>query len=361
MKTLLSVIAACLLTLAAQAQTGYTPEEMDKLLGPVALYPDPLIALVLPAATDPSDLALAGQYLAANGSPEDIDAQPWDPSVKGLAHYPDVLNWMNANPEWTSTLGAAFASQPTDVMQSIQQLRMQAKAAGTLADTPQQSVDMEGDDVRIVPVDANVIYVPQYDPNAVYGETSSGDAGPYITFGPGYPVGPWLGFECNWDDFGIWSGPWRPGWDYHRDWRDSNRAANGHLWRPDPRHGPDLAREGRRAVHRLPSPRPIVGGFRPVNRAAGTSTAYRPFDTAQPQSRPDYRGYETRGASPAPAAPAPRGELYGGYARGTETRANSARGQSSRSAPVRQAAPARAAPSGGGGRAPGGGGGGKRH
>ena len=173
----------------------YSPEQLDQLLGPIALYPDPLVALILPASTVPSDITLAANYLATNGAPGGIDAQPWDPSVKALARYPDVVKWMNGNLDWTQALGAAFAQQPADVMKSVQQLRVQARAAGTLVDTPQQQVDLEGDSIRIVPTQPETIYVPVYDPAVVY-ETPVGYAGPFITFGLGFPVGAWLGYQC---------------------------------------------------------------------------------------------------------------------------------------------------------------------
>jgi hypothetical protein len=303
------------------------------MLAPIALYPDPLIALILPASTDPSDLSLAAQYLASNGDPSGIDAQPWDPSVKGLAHYPDVLKWMNDNIDWTRALGAAFAMQPSDVMKSVQQLRAKAKAAGTLVDTPQQQVDIEGDDIRIIPAQQDTIYVPQYDPDVVYGDAPDGDAGPFITFGVGFPVGAWLGFECNWDDFGIWVGPWHPGWTYRRDWRDPHFG--GSRWHPNARGGHALVRDFYRPGGAPPSPRPTAG--------VRAGPARRPVEayhapSAAPESRPNYRGY---GSAPTPSTPAPRGELYGGYSRGTDARSYSNRGQTSRSAPVTKSAPAR--------------------
>src|ERR1700722_2422030 len=191
-------IALCLAaTLWAQApvvgalQESYSPEQLDQMLGPIALYPDPLVALILPASTVPSDVTVAAAYLADNGDPAGIDAQSWDPSVKGLARYPSVLQWMAANMDWTQALGAAFAQQPADVMKSIQQLRAQALAAGTLVNTPQQQVVMEGDDIRIVPTQPDVIYVPAYDPNVVY-NVPMGYTGSFVTFDTGYPVGPWL-------------------------------------------------------------------------------------------------------------------------------------------------------------------------
>ncbi len=337
-------IALCLaVSLRAQAPaaggpgTGYTPEQLDQLAAPVALYPDPLIALILPASTVPSDISLAAQYLAAGGSPSGIDAQPWDPSVRGLAHYPDVLKWMNDNLDWTRALGAAFAMQPSDVMKSVQQLRAKAKAAGTLVDTPQQQVDVEGDDIRVIPAQQDMIYAPQYDPDVVYGDAPDGYAGPFVTFGVGFPVGAWLGFECDWDDFGIWAGPWRPGWEYRRDWRDPHFG--GSRWHPDPRRGHALVRDFFRPGAGLPNPRPIAGERGPARSPIAT---YHP-QAAAAESRPNYRGYS--GAAPTPSTPAPRGALYGGYSRGTDTRTYSTRGKTSRSAPVVRSAPAaRSAP-----------------
>ena len=355
MKTPVALILAFGICLFARAQTpppgtGYTPEQLDQLMAPIALYPDPLIALILPAAADATDLAQAAQFLASNGDPSAIDSQSWSASVKGLAHYPDVLKWMNDNLDWTRAVGAAFAMQPSDVMQSVQQLRVRAKAAGTLASTPQQQVEMEGDDVRIVPTQPDTIYVPEYDPDVVY-DVPEGYSGPFISFSVGWPVGPWLGFECDWDDFGIWVGPWHPGWGYRRDWRDPH--PDGHRWHAGVRAGHALVRDYYRPS-RLPSrPTPMVG-FRGPERGPGP--ARPPVGPARPsrpevrvpspsrapapppvESRPNYRGY---GGQAAPS----QGGLYGGYNRGSETRSNSSRGHTSRSAPVRSA-PSRSAPS----------------
>ena len=336
---------ACLLTLflavSVRAQTEYAPEQLDQLLAPIALYPDPLIALILPASTAPADVATAAQYLAAGGNPGGIDSQPWDPSVKGLAHYPDVVKWMNDNPDWMHALGAAFAMQPTDVMQSIQQLRAKARAAGTLVDSPQQQIDMEGDDIRIVPAQPDTIYVPEYDPDTIY-DDSGGDVGPYITYGIGYPVGAWLGYECDWDDFGIWVGPWQPGWAYRRGWADARFG--GSRWHVDPRRGHQLVRNYYRPagnppsahfanVSRGPAPsRGVEPGLHPSSAPTQPHPSDAPF-----QPRPDFRGY---GGEPAkPGTRAPSSPVFGGYNRGTQVRSYSNRGQTSRQAPVRGAAP----------------------
>ena len=343
----LLTLTVCL-ALSVRAQTSglaYSAEQLDELLGPIALYPDPLVAVILPASTVPTDVTLAANYLAANGAPAGIEAQPWDASVKALAHYPDVVKWLNANLDWTEALGAAFAQQPAEVMKSIQQLRAQARAAGTLVDTPQQRIDLQGDDIRIVPAQPNIIYVPQYDPAIVY-ETPVGYAGPFLSFGIGFPAGVWLGYECDWDDFGIWVGPWSPGWAYRRDWRQSGSGRNSwHAWRPDPRRSRDVVRNFYRPEGRLPRPGFIAGYHapeRPRGEASRHETSRAPV-VQLPASRPDYRGRAVE--APRPRSPAPSSPLFGGYNRGTETRDFSGRGQASRSAPVRALqAPRAAAP-----------------
>src|ERR1700733_1651771 len=131
MKRLFALVLALSVALSLRAQTAgesYSPNQLDQLLGPIALYPDPLIALILPASTFPDQVTAAAQFVAANPPPAPVDSQSWDASVKGLAHYPDVLKWMNDNLDWTRALGAAFAMQPSDVMKSVQQLRAKAQA-----------------------------------------------------------------------------------------------------------------------------------------------------------------------------------------------------------------------------------------
>ncbi|HTB79354.1 MAG TPA: DUF3300 domain-containing protein [Opitutaceae bacterium] len=363
MKIRLSILLGFCLAALLHAQapvpdpvSDYAPEDLDQLLAPIALYPDALIALILPASTEPSDVVLAARYLEANGDPAQVDSQPWDDSVKALAHYPDVIKWMDANLEWTKGVGAAFLQQPADVMKSIQQLRAQARAAGTLVDTPQQQVVMEDDNICIVPAQPDAIYVPEYDSDAVYAQPAA-DPGPLLTFGAEFPVGAWLGFyACDWSGYGIRVGVWK-------NWRrpDFNGHAGQH-WRPNParvrefRQGFDRARPG------IPRPRPMPGTPVIPHRADQKFTpAVRGGN-----SRPDVRGWDST-ARPAPnqarpaaielKPPAPQGQLFGGYNRGSVTRDFSNRGQQSRqsmkppsSQPARQepgrpaAAPARSQP-----------------
>ena len=100
--------------------------QLDQLLGPIALYPDPLIAQILPASTFPTEIVMADRYISDGGDPNQIDQQPWDPSVQALARYPNVLQWMDQNLDWTTELGQAFLYQQQDVMDFIQELRQSA-------------------------------------------------------------------------------------------------------------------------------------------------------------------------------------------------------------------------------------------
>jgi len=203
------------------ASANLSDSELDDLLGPIALYPDALVGLILPASTVPSDITLADRYLQQNGNDANVDDQPWDQSVRGLARYPDVLKWMDDNLEWTTSVGEAFINQPADVMNSIQRLRQEAKDKGNLTNTPQQTVVVEqqpqSEVIRIVPTDPDVIYVPQYDPQVVYVQPYAPDYGPVISFGVGFGVGTWLSYDFDWwhSDFYYGEGC---GWNNHDRW-----------------------------------------------------------------------------------------------------------------------------------------------
>ncbi|MBW8781543.1 MAG: DUF3300 domain-containing protein [Verrucomicrobia bacterium] len=211
-----------------------SPEVLDKLLGPIALYPDALVALILPAATTPSDVVLAARYVQAGGNSAQAAAQPWDDSVKALVSYPDVLKWMDANLAWTQALGQAFAEQPADVMNTVQHLRTRARASGALVDTPQQRVVVTGEAISIVPAQPEVIYVPVYDPEVVYVSRTVWVNRPIITFSFFYPLQTWFVYDCDWGHRRVWvvsrpvGSPNRPvRWDYDRPVNQP-----GHAWRP---------------------------------------------------------------------------------------------------------------------------------
>lgn len=224
---LLALLSSVIAQQAPQYPQNLTPENLRLLLAPIALYPDALIALILPASTTPSDVVLASRFIASDGDPLQIPNQSWDNSVQSLASYPEVISWMDQNLEWTTSLGQAFIIQPKDVMSAIQQLRFQAETAGNLVTTPQQIVVREKTIIRIVPAEPEYLYVPQYDPEIVYVQPYSQDFGPVLTFGIGFAVGAWLNYDCDWNRQQIYRGDWQPGWDYGRYGRGGNRGYDG--------------------------------------------------------------------------------------------------------------------------------------
>jgi len=176
------------------------------LVGPIAVYPDPLIAELLPAATFPSEIVMANRYVSQGGDPNQIPDQGWDPSVQAMAHYPNVLKWMDDNLTWTTQLGQAFQNQQPDVMNAIQQLRGQAQSLGNLPTTPQEVVTNDGGDIEIEPTDPDQMYVPAFPPDEIYTQP-----GIYCTFPFWLPLGGWLVHDWNWHDHGlIFWGPDHP-------------------------------------------------------------------------------------------------------------------------------------------------------
>ena len=151
-------------------------QQLEQLLAPIALYPDTLLAQVLAAATYPAQVVAADHWLQAQGfaSADQIaaaaDAQPWDPSVKGLTAFPQVLAQMDRSLQWTTDLGNAYYNQPQDVLESVQVLRQRAQTAGTLQSTPQEAVTSNQGYIQLAPVNPQVVYVPSYNPWDVYGQ-----------------------------------------------------------------------------------------------------------------------------------------------------------------------------------------------
>ena len=166
----------------APAQPGYAPaqplapEQLEQMVAPIALYPDALVAQVLAAATYPAQVVGADHWLQAQGyaSPDQIaygaDMQAWDPSVKALTAFPQVLAQMDHDLQWTTDLGNAYYNQPQDVLQTIQVLRQRAQAAGNLQTTPQEAVSYNQGYIQLAPVNPQVVYVPAYNPWDVYGQ-----------------------------------------------------------------------------------------------------------------------------------------------------------------------------------------------
>ena len=205
-------------------------DELKALLARIALYPDPLLAQIVPASTFIDQLEEANRVLAGKSDDNLIADQNWDVSVKSVAHYPQVLEMMVEDPEWTATLGQAYVTEPDAVGESIQGLRTEASAAGNLQTTAQQEVITEGEVIRIEPAQPEVIYVPEYDPEVVYVESgpSTGEvvAASLISFGVGMAIGAWLNNDWDYGGQGVYYHGWSGGgWvGVNRSYVDVNRS-----------------------------------------------------------------------------------------------------------------------------------------
>jgi uncharacterized membrane protein YgcG len=157
------------------ATRQFRQEELDQMLAPIALYPDSLLAQILMAATYPLEVVQAERWakayrnLGGDQLNDALDQKDWDPSVKALVPFPQVLSMMNERLEWTQKLGDAFLDQQDEMMDTVQRLRARAQAAGNLRDTEEQRVIAEDGDIVIEPGSPEVVYVPVYDPTVIYG------------------------------------------------------------------------------------------------------------------------------------------------------------------------------------------------
>jgi Protein of unknown function (DUF3300) len=202
----------------------FSPEQLDNLLSPIALYPDPLLAQVLVAATFPDQVEEAARWVRGNGQ-SGIDDQYWDVSVKAVAHYPTVVQMMADKIDWTTSVGQAYVNQSTDVTRAVQRLRHMARRAGNLVTTPQWEVIENGEYIAIDPIQPRYIYVPVYDPAICYYRRPYW--GPAIAFGVGVPIGAWLNLDFRWGYGGGWGGVfytgWRPWGGWNGGWVDRCR------------------------------------------------------------------------------------------------------------------------------------------
>ncbi|HWY27247.1 MAG TPA: DUF3300 domain-containing protein [Candidatus Angelobacter sp.] len=204
----------------ASTYTQQTPEQLQQLVAPIALYPDSLVAQVLAASTFPEQVVEADRWVQENPDLKGdalghaVDQQPWDPSVKALTAFPSVLGNMDKNLSWTSSLGDAYYNQQQDVMDAVQVMRQRAEEAGNLKSTPQQNVTTQDSTIEIEPANPEVVYVPAYDPWLVYGGPIVAwpgwypypgiwYEGPYLSFGVGFGIGYFGGFGWGWNRWGF--------------------------------------------------------------------------------------------------------------------------------------------------------------
>jgi hypothetical protein len=211
-----------------QQQQVFTPEQLDSLVAPIALYPDPLLSQVLVASTYPLEIVEANQWLQQNGNLQGTalvqaaQQQNWDPSIQALVPFQDVIKRMASDVRWTTDLGNAFLAQQADVMNAVQQMRQRARDNGRLTDTQQQRVIDDNQNgqraIEIQPADPQVVYVPTYNPAYFWG-----DPGfypwpalyyPAVGYGWGWGFGIHIGFFFGgWGGWGGWG--WGPGWFNH--------------------------------------------------------------------------------------------------------------------------------------------------
>jgi hypothetical protein len=273
--------------------------DLETLAQPIALYPDPLLAVMLPASVYPLEIVQAARFVQDTNNIPLLDNQPWDDNVKAVAKYPTVIQKMNDDLQWTIQLGNAFADQPADLMNAIQVLRAKAQGAGTLKSTPEQIVTVTNAvveryyDTQIVyvtntiveiqPANPEIVYVPVYNPTYVYYPP------------PGYvysPVfvriywGPYVTpYRCNWWYGGVYVGGggmvvWGGRGPYHPPYYPCPPGYRPPPYRPPPGYRPPPP------GHRPPG-YPPPGNRPPGNRPPGNQPpGNRPPGNQPPGNRP---------------------------------------------------------------------------
>jgi uncharacterized membrane protein YgcG len=364
MLALVLLFAACPQSLAAQEQPGplqapsgppyqeQTPEQLQELVAPIALYPDSLVAQILAASTFPEQVVDADQWvqshpdLKGDALGQAVDQLPWDPSVKALVAFPSVLGNMDKNLSWTSSLGDAYYNQEQGVMDAIQVMRSHAQEAGHLNSTPQQTVVTDDSDIEIEPVSPEVIYVAAYDPWVVYGGPIVAWPGwypypgiwydgPSPFFGVGFGIGffggygwGWHHWGCDWHhhyavyDHGRYYSQSRTFYNRDRFYRGEHaRGDYNHVERtPQPSSGDrERAQGDHNRAERTPQP-----SGRESEGAGGVEN--RPERTPQPfgGDHGAARGYAQPGGQSGV-----RSSAFSGYGHGGEERSFSSRGSAS--------------------------------
>jgi Protein of unknown function (DUF3300) len=316
-----------------------TPQQLDDLVSPIALYPDPLLGEVMAASTYPVEVVEAYQWVQDHRQwkpsklMDEAKKKNWDPSVQGLVAFPDVLERLSQDMSWTTQLGNAFLAQQSDVMQAVQRMRAQAEARGTLHSTPQQTVTTQNQNgqafINIEPANPDVWYVPYYNPAYVWGPPVYGVYPPLLYpgidigfgWGPGIDLGLYFGGWGGWG-WGGWG--WMPNWYggtiivnnsfFHRygfhHFHGDDRFATS-VWSHNPEHRLGVPYANREVAGRFA--RPAAGGA--FNRA---------FSGRQelPQQRFGSPEFEQRGW-------AGNHSVFGGYHNGGMTRMQSDHGFSS--------------------------------
>jgi hypothetical protein len=339
-----------------QQSANLTPQQIDNMVAPIALYPDALVAQILSGATYPTEIVEADRFVQQNKnlSQSDlmtkINAQNWDPSVKALSQFPSVLDNMSQNLTWTSSLGQAFYFQQADVMASVQRLRKEAKAAGNLKSTSQQTVVQQDPQTIIIqPANPQVVYVPTYNATVVYGtpysppgySTGAMVATGLISFGVGMAVGAAINNSCCGWGWNSWGCGWHGGnVVYQRNVyvSRSNVYANGRYYgnRPVPYgSNTNFNRSGNRNTNVSGNTVNINTGNRnnvnKVNRSNNVSANNRMNTANRPTNTSGNLGANRSAASGYGQRPATgtKSGAFSGYSAGGQARAQANRGQAS--------------------------------
>lgn len=394
MAILFSASALAQAPAAGGAPTPLSAEELTKLVGPIALYPDDLVAIILPAATSPLQIVQVDRYLEKRKSDPKLPIDDkWDDPVKSLANYPEVVKMMSNDLDWTSELGEAVVEDQKAVLEAVQIFRRQAKAAGSLKSDAKQVVKTEKEVIIIEPADPQVIYVPQYNPTTVVVQSAPPVyyATPYPVYYYPYPPGAAVATGLVWGAAigAAWSGN-RYGWGGDNDININNttnisrggntvnqgggrQGGGSSQWKSNKQPGQVSSSVGKSpSSSRAGDARGGSGGRGGATASAGSAGGRGTAGAGSGGAGGPAAGGEGRGGaggagagtkpSAQPAGGGRGGEsAMGGYGSGRQTTADSARGASSRGSASSGGggASASTAKSSGGSRGGGGGGGGR--
>ena len=276
----------------AQERSPFSQQQLEQTLAPIALYPDPLLSQILMASTYPLEVVEAARwsrshtYLIGEDAVRAAENENWDPSVKSLLAFPQVLTRMDENLQWLQALGDAFLGQEPQVMDTVQNLRRRAQEAGNLRSDERQRIVEAGPLLVVQPADPQIIYVPYYDPRVVYGPWWWPNHSPvYWQPFPGYYAWPGSASSFYWGpSIRISVGYFFGGFDWsHRHVRvvQSNyhysRAVNQNVstknrdrppatWQHDPVHRRGVAYRGSEVQRRFADPKTRPGSGNHLNR-----------------------------------------------------------------------------------------------
>jgi hypothetical protein len=304
-----ALLAILVWSAAARSQeaTAIPADQLDALVAPIALYPDPLLAQTLAASTYPLELIQLHQWLAKNPNLKDqaladaVAKQPWDPSIQAMAALPEVVKRLADDIQWTTDLGNAFLTQQSDVMDAVQRMRKKAQDTGKLKSTDQQKVatqTVENKSVIVVEqADPQVVYVPVYDPVVVYGP-------PVYPYPPiYYPPYPYYGGMAITFGVGVAMGAfWGGGWGWGCSWSNSdidinvnNRFSRNSVvrgngrWQHDGRHRGGTPYPNRGTADRFGG---MTAGDSIANRQAGARDQIGRQGGDLPSTRGADRGFD---------------------------------------------------------------------